>query len=121
MAGISRSFLLSIALIGLGSCVQTPKPVSIEERNTFVHVAVVHRVPESQTDPLPHIHKLLDKAGVRHFIDSSSEEPSIFVEPKRSNEASRILAKDVMAQENYRLTIDFIRIDDPKEGVLIKR
>ena len=112
----SRSVLLLIAIIGLSSCVQTPKPVAIEERNTFVHVAVLHDMPvegEAQSDPRPHIHHVLDKAGIRHFIESSSGDASIFVEPKRSNDASLALANDAWKKE-YRITIDHILIDDTK-------
>ena len=52
MSGISRNLLFSIALIGLCSCVQTPpKPVSIEERNTFVHVGALYEPQLRVADP----------------------------------------------------------------------
>jgi hypothetical protein len=102
MGYIVRSFLFSIALVGLCSCVHTaPKPDTMEDWKTFVYVAAVHCVPldaEPRPDTWHHVHRLLDAAGIRNFMESSSGVASISVEPSRCHEAVDLLRRDAAAR-----------------------
>jgi hypothetical protein len=109
MNSFVRHFLLFITFVGLCSCVHTPpKHAEYEDWKTFVYVAAVHDVPLAG-EPLPntwnHVHDILDKAGIRNFMESSSGVASISVEPKRSDEAVNLLLTDAAAK-GYWIHID---------------
>ena len=146
MSDILRSFLIFAGLVGLCSCVHTaPRSIAVEDRKTFVYVADVHDVPvdgEPRPDAWHHVHRILDKAGIRNFMESSSgvasiyventrrgrAEPnflkwgkaSIYVEPTRTNEASLLLAKDAVAK-GYWISIDSVVIEGAKVNINIEK
>jgi len=98
MSDIMRSFLFFIALIGLCSCAYSPpKHVEMDDWRTFVYVAAVHSVPldgEPRPDAWHHVRSILDAAGIRNFMESSSGVASISVEPSRSHDAVDLLRRD---------------------------
>jgi hypothetical protein len=102
MSSIARSYLLVVVLVGLCSCVhRPPKPVEIEDWKTFVYVAAVHNEPldgEPRPNTWDHVRGILNGAGIRNFMESSSGVASISVEPDRSREAVELLRKDAAAR-----------------------
>jgi hypothetical protein len=102
MSSIARSYLLVVVFAGLCSCVHRPtKHVEREDWKTFVYVAAVHNVPldgEPRPNAWHHVRDILNGAGIRNFMESSSGVASISVEPNRSREAVELLRKDAAAR-----------------------